>query len=45
MITTGLDVFDKTIHKTNTLLKIIETELDWENHKNMSYAALRLTLF
>ena len=44
MTATGLDAFDKTIHKTNTLLKHIETELGWENHRNMSYAALREVL-
>lgn len=41
MTTSGFDVFDKTIHKTNSLLKHIETELGWEKHRNMSYAALR----
>jgi uncharacterized protein (DUF2267 family) len=44
MTTTGLDAFDKTIHKTNTLLKQIETELGWENQRNMSYAVLRAVL-
>jgi uncharacterized protein (DUF2267 family) len=44
MTTTGLDAFDKTIHKTNTLLKQIETELGWENQRNMSYAVLRTVL-
>jgi uncharacterized protein (DUF2267 family) len=44
MSTTGFDTFDKTIHKTNTLLKQIETELGWENQRNMSYAVLRAVL-
>ncbi|HYZ58643.1 MAG TPA: DUF2267 domain-containing protein [Nitrososphaeraceae archaeon] len=44
MTTTGLDAFDKTIHKTNTLLKQIETELGWENQRNMSYAVFRAVL-
>jgi uncharacterized protein (DUF2267 family) len=44
MTTTGFDAFDKTIHKTNTLLKQIETELGWENQRNMSYAVLRAVL-
>src|SRR5919106_6787617 len=44
MSSTGQDVFDKTIHKTNTLLKNIETELGWANQRNMSYAVLRAVL-
>ena len=44
MASTGLDTFDKTIHKTNTLLKNIESELGWEKHRNLSYAALRAVL-
>jgi uncharacterized protein (DUF2267 family) len=44
MTTTGFDAFDKTIHKTNALLKHIENELGWENQRNMSYAALRAVL-
>lgn len=44
MTSTGSDIFDKTIHKTNALLKYIETESGWENHRNMSYAALRAVL-
>jgi uncharacterized protein (DUF2267 family) len=44
MTSTGFDGFDKTVHKTNTLLKQIETELGWENQRSMSYTALRAVL-
>jgi uncharacterized protein (DUF2267 family) len=44
MAATGLDVFDETVQKTNTLLKAIEAEFDWENHRHLSYAALRSVL-
>jgi uncharacterized protein (DUF2267 family) len=43
-MSTGYEAFDKTIHKTNTLLKNIETELGWANQRNMSYAVLRAVL-
>lgn len=44
MASIGLVVFDKIIHKTNTLLRGIEIELGWEKHRNLSYAALDLPL-
>lgn len=44
MANTGLEVFDETVQKTNILLKEIEKEFDWENHRNLSYAALRTVL-
>jgi uncharacterized protein (DUF2267 family) len=44
MASTGLDVFDETIQKTNTLLKAIEEDLGWEQHRNISYAILRTVL-
>jgi uncharacterized protein (DUF2267 family) len=44
MTSTGFEVFDETIQKTNTLLKTIETELGWANHRKLSYAALRSVL-
>jgi uncharacterized protein (DUF2267 family) len=44
MTSTGFEVFDETVQKTNTLLKTIEAEFDWTNHRNISYAALRSVL-
>lgn len=44
MPSTGLDVFDTTIQKTNSLLGEIEKELNWENRRNQSYHALRVVL-
>ena len=44
MASTGFEVFDETIQKTNLLLKAIEAEFDWTNHRNISYAALRSVL-
>lgn len=44
MPSTGFEVFDETIQKTNTLLKTIEAEMGWSNHRNLSYAALRSVL-
>ena len=44
MTNTGFEVFDETIQKTNTLLKSIETELGWTDHRKLSYAALRSVL-
>ncbi|MDB5058107.1 MAG: hypothetical protein JWO59_1579 [Chloroflexi bacterium] len=44
MASTGLDVFDATIQKTNALLKEIEAELGWEKHRDLTYAILRTVL-
>jgi len=44
MASTGFDVFDETVQKTNLLLKAIETEFDWEKRRHQSYAALRAVL-
>ncbi len=41
---TGLDVFDTTIEKTNELLAAIEDELDWRGRRHQSYQALRAIL-
>lgn len=43
MTTTGLDVFDATVHKTNVWLKDIMQALGWED-RHKAYMALRLTL-
>jgi uncharacterized protein (DUF2267 family) len=43
MTMTGLDVFDTTVHKTNTWLKDLMTELGWQD-KHRTYLALRATL-
>ena len=43
MSTTGLDVFDATIHKTNIWLKDIMQELGWED-RHKAYLGLRMTL-
>jgi uncharacterized protein (DUF2267 family) len=43
-MTTGLDVFDSTIEKTNKLLKDIESEMGWQNRRNQTYLALRSVL-
>ncbi|MGE3540361.1 MAG: DUF2267 domain-containing protein [Candidatus Tectimicrobiota bacterium] len=42
-MSTGLDVFDATIHKTNVWLKDIMQDLGWED-RHKAYMALRLTL-
>ena len=44
MSSTGLEVFDETIQKTNTLLKKIEDETGWEGRRSQSYALLRSVL-
>lgn len=44
MSSTGLDVFDTTIEKTNQILKEIEIEMGWEGRRNQSYLALRTIL-
>jgi len=43
MSTTGLEVFDTTIQKTNLWLKDIMQELGWED-RHKAYMALRTTL-
>ncbi|OQA04016.1 MAG: hypothetical protein BWY68_00555 [bacterium ADurb.Bin400] len=43
-MSTGLDVFDTTLQKTNEILKAIEEEYDWEGRRNQSYMALRAVL-
>jgi uncharacterized protein (DUF2267 family) len=43
MATTGLDVFDRTIHKTNAWLKELMQELGTESRHD-AYVALRATL-
>src|SRR5690606_20300263 len=41
--TTGLDVFDRTVHATNVWLKEVMEELQWDN-RHRAYEALRGTL-
>ena len=43
MSATGLEVFDRTIHKTNVWLKDLMETLDWTDRRQ-AYAALRATL-
>jgi hypothetical protein len=43
MSNTGLDVFDRTVQKTNSWLKNLMDELDWQDSQE-AYAALRVTL-
>ena len=43
MSTTGLDIFDKTVHETNHWLKIVMDELETDNRKH-AFAVLRATL-
>jgi uncharacterized protein (DUF2267 family) len=43
MTSTGLDVFDRTIQKTNLLLKELGEELHWEDRHDV-YTALRASL-
>ena len=43
MSATGLDVFDTTVQKTNSWLKSLMQELDWED-RHRAYLALRATL-
>lgn len=43
MSTTGLDVFDTTVHKTNHWLNNLENLLGWDD-KHKAYLALRSTL-
>ena len=43
MSMTGLDVFDRTIHKTNNWLNELMEALDWHD-RHKAYLALRVTL-
>lgn len=43
MSATGLDVFDTTIHKTNSWLNDLMTILDWQD-RHRAYLAMRTTL-
>src|SRR5262245_60900016 len=43
MSTTGLDVFDRTLHKTNIWIKNLMEILGWAD-RQQAYAALRATL-
>ena len=43
MSATGLDVFDTTVQKTNSWLKSVMQELEWED-RHRAYLALRATL-
>jgi uncharacterized protein (DUF2267 family) len=44
MAATGLDVFDRTLQKTNVMLGEIEKEFGWEERRHQSYAAFRTVL-
>lgn len=44
MASSGLDVFDTTLQKTNELLKNIEDNFGWEGRRHQSYQALRAVL-
>ena len=43
MSMTGLDVFDRTVHKTNSWLNELMEILDWHD-RHKAYLALRVTL-
>jgi uncharacterized protein (DUF2267 family) len=43
MSATGLEVFDSTVQKTNSWLKELMLELDWDD-RHRAYGALRATL-
>ena len=43
MTMTGLDVFDRTVHKTNSWLNKLMEVLGWQD-KHRAYLALRVTL-
>ncbi len=44
MSTTGLEVFDTTLQKTQLWLKEIVTELEWQQNPSWAYLALRTVL-
>ena len=43
-MSTGLDVFDTTIQKTNMILEEIEEYYHWQDRRHQAYAILRLVL-
>ena len=43
-MSSGLDVFDSTLEKSNLILKDIEADLGWETRRNQSYLILRTVL-
>jgi uncharacterized protein (DUF2267 family) len=43
-MSTGLDIFDTSIEKTNELLKDIEVDLGWEGRKHQAYVAMKSVL-
>lgn len=44
MSTTGLDVFDTTLQKSNNWLRELQEELNWGDDRHRAYLALRSTL-
>src|SRR5687767_4740161 len=44
MTSTGLDVFDSTLQKSNAVLAEIEDYYGWQDRRHQSYAALRAVL-
>ncbi len=44
MSTTGFEIFDRSLQKTNELLGTIEEEFDWQERREQSYSALREVL-
>lgn len=44
MANTGFHIFDRTVQKTNQILTDIEEDLDWQDRREQTYSALRLTL-
>lgn len=44
MTYTGFETFDKTLQKTNEILKLIEKKFGWQEHRNQSYALFRAIL-
>jgi uncharacterized protein (DUF2267 family) len=44
MSMTGLEVFDSTVHKTNSWLTDLNQVLQWPPEKHKAYLALRVTL-
>ena len=43
-MSTGLDVFDSSLEKTNIIFKRIEDELEWSNRRRQTYHAVRTFL-
>ncbi len=44
MSMTGLDVFDRAVHRANDWLKDIMMELNWQDDRHRAYLGLRATL-